>query len=121
MAWNCAGKTPRRMRNGFARDPIRNHPRRVMTAAVLQASLKLLTRKMSIMPLHERETVNEQLADCVFVGRDMTRPVPKYRFPRDETLPREAFQVVSDELILDGNARTWPRSARRGPSRSYLP
>jgi glutamate decarboxylase len=60
---------------------------------------------MSIMPLHERETVNEQLADCVFVGRDMTRPVPKYRFPRNETLPREAFQVVSDELILDGNAR----------------
>ena len=57
------------------------------------------------MPLHERETVNERLADCVFVGRDMTRPVPKYRFPRNETLPREAFQVVSDELMLDGNSR----------------
>ena len=57
------------------------------------------------MPLHARETVQEQLADCVFAGRDMTKPIPKYRFPRTETLPREAFQLVSDELILDGNAR----------------
>ncbi len=57
------------------------------------------------MPLHEREVVGEQLADCVFAGRDITRPVPKYRFPHDESLPREAFQLVSDELILDGNAR----------------
>jgi len=57
------------------------------------------------MPLHARETVQEQLADCVFAGRDMTRPVPKYKFPRDETLARDAFQLVADELILDGNAR----------------
>jgi glutamate decarboxylase len=57
------------------------------------------------MPLHERETVSEQLEDCVFAGRDMARPVPKYRFPRGETLARDAFQLVSDELILDGNAR----------------
>ena len=57
------------------------------------------------MPLHERDTVREQLEDCVFAGHDLTRPVPKYRFPRDETLPRDAFQVVADELMLDGNAR----------------
>ena len=38
------------------------------------------------MPLHERDTVRDQLADCVFVGRDLTRPVPKYTFPRDESL-----------------------------------
>src|ERR1700751_4096898 len=57
------------------------------------------------MPLHARETVQEQLADCVFAGRDITRPVPKYKSPRDETLARDAFQLVADELILDGNAR----------------
>ena len=57
------------------------------------------------MPLHERDTIRDQLADCVFVGRDLTRPVPKYTFPRDESPPAEAFQVVSDELMLDGNAR----------------
>ena len=57
------------------------------------------------MPLHERNTVRQQLEDSVFAGHDMTRRVPKYRFPRDETLSRNAFQVVSDELMLDGNAR----------------
>ena len=75
------------------------------------------------MPLHARETVQEQLADCVFAGRDMTRPVPKYKFPRDETLPRDAFQLVADELILDGNARqnlatfcqTWEEPEVLGP------
>ena len=58
------------------------------------------------MPLHERETIREQMEDCVFAGHDLTRPVPKYRFPREETTAQaEAFQVVSDELMLDGNAR----------------
>lgn len=57
------------------------------------------------MPLHERDTVSEHLTDCVFAGRDMTRPVPKYKFPHGEMLPRDAFQLVSDELMLDGNAR----------------
>jgi glutamate decarboxylase len=60
---------------------------------------------MLIMPLHERDTVREQIEDCVFAERDLTRPVPKYRFPQGETQAREAFQVVADELILDGNAR----------------
>ncbi len=57
------------------------------------------------MALHERDTVRQQLEDSVFAGHDLTRTVPKYRFPRDETQPREAFQVVSDEVMLDGNAR----------------
>src|SRR6201986_4473093 len=57
------------------------------------------------MPLHERETVREQIEDCVFAGHSLTTSVPKYRFPQDETLPKEAFQVVADELMLDGNSR----------------
>jgi glutamate decarboxylase len=57
------------------------------------------------MPLHERDNVRQQLDDCVFVGRDLTSPVPKYRFPRDETPPKQAYQVVADELMLDGNSR----------------
>jgi glutamate decarboxylase len=60
---------------------------------------------MLIMSLHERDTVREQIEDCVFAERDLTKPVPKYRFPQGETQAREAFQVVADELILDGNAR----------------
>ena len=57
------------------------------------------------MPLHERDVVRDQIDDCVFADRDLTRPVAKYRFPQDGTLPRDAFQLVSDELMLDGNAR----------------
>ena len=57
------------------------------------------------MPLHNRDTVRNELEDCVFADRDLTRPVAKYRFPQDGTLARDAFQLVSDELMLDGNAR----------------
>ena len=57
------------------------------------------------MPLHNRDTIRQQLDDCVFADRDLTRPVAKYRFPQQGTLPRDAFQLVSDELMLDGNAR----------------
>ncbi|HYO20700.1 MAG TPA: glutamate decarboxylase, partial [Dermatophilaceae bacterium] len=57
------------------------------------------------MPLHQRDNVRQRLEDSVFAGHSLTTPVPKYRFPSDETLPREAFQLVADELMLDGNAR----------------
>ena len=57
------------------------------------------------MPLHERDTIRDQFDDCVFADRDLTKPVAKYRFPQEGTLPRDAFQLVSDELMLDGNAR----------------
>src|ERR1700749_951555 len=60
---------------------------------------------MLTMPLHARETIRQQFDDCVFADRDLTKPVHKYRFPPEGTLPRDAFQLVSDELMLDGNAR----------------
>jgi glutamate decarboxylase len=55
------------------------------------------------MSLHERDDV--QLDDCVFADRDLNRPIHKFRFPPEGTHPRDAFQLVSDELMLDGNAR----------------
>ena len=57
------------------------------------------------MVLHERDVIRDKMADCVFADRDLTRPVPKYTFPQEGTLPRDAFQLVADELMLDGNAR----------------
>jgi glutamate decarboxylase len=57
------------------------------------------------MALHDRDSIRHQLEDSVFVHRDLTKPVSKYRFPQREILPRSAFQLVSDELMLDGNAR----------------
>src|SRR6201994_294052 len=60
---------------------------------------------MLTMPLHARDTIRDSFDDCGFADRDLTRPVAKYRFPQQGTLPRDAFQLVSDELMLDGNAR----------------
>ena len=56
------------------------------------------------MALHRRATVARSL-DSVYAGSDLSWPLPKYRFPGRERAAGEAFQLVSDELILDGNAR----------------
>jgi glutamate decarboxylase len=45
------------------------------------------------------------LLDSVYARDGLSRPLPKYRFPADQRDAREAFQLVSDELLLDGNAR----------------
>jgi glutamate decarboxylase len=57
------------------------------------------------MVLHHRATVRDDLRDSVFACRDLSVSAPKYRFPPDEMRPDDAFQIVSDELFLDGNAR----------------
>jgi glutamate decarboxylase len=57
------------------------------------------------MTLHHREQVRDELLDSVYAGQDMAKTLPKYRFPPSEMRPEDAYQVVSDELFLDGNAR----------------
>src|SRR5580765_6426951 len=57
------------------------------------------------MPLHERDVVRERIAEPVFARGDIARALPKYRFPPMETDPDAAYQVVADELLLDGNSR----------------
>jgi len=57
------------------------------------------------MPLHSRRTIRGQLSDCIFASIDLAHELPKYRFPTAQTLPDVAYQVVRDELLLDGNAR----------------
>ncbi len=57
------------------------------------------------MTLHLRDDVRESLFDCVYAGQDLSKAMPKYRFPADEVDATAAFQVVSDEISLDGNAR----------------
>ena len=57
------------------------------------------------MTLHARESVRSSLDDSVYSSKDISKAAPKYRFPSDEWRPEDAFAVVSDELMLDGNAR----------------
>ncbi len=57
------------------------------------------------MALHQKKEVADQILDCVFASKDLSVALPKYTFPPLETLPDVAFQVIHDELLLDGNAR----------------
>jgi glutamate decarboxylase len=55
--------------------------------------------------LHHRNSVRGELEDDVFAATDLSVAMPKYRFPDDEQVARHVYQVVHDELMLDGNSR----------------
>jgi glutamate decarboxylase len=55
------------------------------------------------------EAIRPDVADAVLATaygrRDMTRPVPKYRLPQHAMAPDTAYNIIHDELMLDGNSR----------------
>jgi glutamate decarboxylase len=55
--------------------------------------------------LHSRNTVRGQLLDDVYASSDLSVSMPKYKFPEGEQEPRHVYQLVADELMLDGNSR----------------
>ena len=55
--------------------------------------------------LHERSSIRDEMLDEVYACTDLSVTMPKYRMPDQEQEARHAFQVVADELILDGNSR----------------
>jgi len=55
--------------------------------------------------LHAKSSVHADLDDDVFASTDLAVSMPKYRMPALQQDPRHAFQVVADELMLDGNSR----------------
>ncbi|NPC96653.1 glutamate decarboxylase [Nocardioides sp. zg-DK7169] len=55
--------------------------------------------------LHRKDSVRDDLEDDVFASSDLSTPLPKYRVPETEQVARHAYQVVHDELMLDGNSR----------------
>ena len=57
------------------------------------------------MPLHKHQSIREDLLDSVYAGQDLLTTLPANRFPTQEMRPDDAFQAISDELLLDGNAR----------------
>jgi len=50
-------------------------------------------------------SIKENLKDDVYASSDLSVVMPKYKMPEKEHDPRHAYQVVHDELMLDGNAR----------------
>lgn len=57
------------------------------------------------MALYDKESVLEQLEDDVYSAIDTDVKIPKYKFPPSEQNPRNAYSIVHDELMLDGNSR----------------
>ncbi len=57
------------------------------------------------MPLHSKNSIREMIDDEVYASSDVSVALPKYKFPPSEQDPRHAYQVVHDELMLDGNSR----------------
>lgn len=57
------------------------------------------------MPLHSKKTIESHLNDEIFGSRGASRPLAKYRFPAEESNAGEIYQLIHDELLLDGNAR----------------
>ena len=57
------------------------------------------------MALHEKKKIKDNLLDDVYASSDLSVVMPKYKMPEKEHSPRHAYQVVHDELMMDGNAR----------------
>ena len=57
------------------------------------------------MSLRPRKAIESHINDSIFGVPALAHPLPKYRFPTHENRASDIFQVVSDELLLDGNAR----------------
>ncbi len=58
--------------------------------------------------LHKRthqEIIAEKEDDPVYGGRGLANHAPKFNMPNEEMKPRDAYQLVHDELMLDGNSR----------------
>src|SRR5271156_982980 len=57
------------------------------------------------MPLHHHMQLRDELLESTFSGDSCRTPLPASRFPQAEMRADETFQAISDELLLDGNAR----------------
>ena len=57
------------------------------------------------MALHEKNKIRENILDDVYSSADLSIKVPKYKFPNEEREARNIYQIVHDELMLDGNSR----------------
>jgi glutamate decarboxylase len=57
------------------------------------------------MPLHAKSSLTGDLNDQIFAAPDAATVLPKFKFPDEERAAQEIYQLVHDELMLDGNAR----------------
>jgi glutamate decarboxylase len=54
---------------------------------------------------HRGDQASDEICINPIFARRSERSIPRWRIPDDEMLPETAYQVIHDELFLDGNAR----------------
>jgi len=59
----------------------------------------------SLMSDHGKSAPSEHLSVNPMFARKGEQRVPRWRIPDDEMQPETAYQVIHDEIFLDGNAR----------------
>ncbi|WMB71242.1 glutamate decarboxylase [Shewanella oncorhynchi] len=57
------------------------------------------------MPLHKKNHLRQQFLDDTYASDDLSLVLPKYKIPTEEQSSKHAYNVVRDELMLDGNSR----------------
>ena len=57
------------------------------------------------MALYAKDDVRARLLDDVFASSDLSVRAPKYRMAEHGHDPRHTYQMIHDELMLDGNSR----------------
>jgi glutamate decarboxylase len=55
--------------------------------------------------LHEKDNVRDKIGDTIYGSWDLSNVMPKYKIPPRQHEARHAYQVIADELMLDGNSR----------------
>src|SRR5580658_913792 len=63
------------------------------------------SRRGGTKGIHSKEEILPNLDDQIFGTSFLPHPLPKYKFTDQETSPSAAYQLVHDELLLDGNSR----------------
>lgn len=57
------------------------------------------------MPTKKIKDTRGELVDDVYASSDLSLVMPKYKMPEREHVARHAYQVLHDELMMDGNSR----------------
>eukprot|EP01132_Coremiostelium_polycephalum_P022966 gene22966-27292_t len=57
------------------------------------------------MALHRTVETQDQAIEDVYSSGSAQHKLPKYRLPDHSTTPSAAYNLVRDELLLDGNSR----------------
>jgi glutamate decarboxylase len=57
------------------------------------------------MAIHSKNKIRANLFDDIYASSTLPGSIPKYRMPDTENDPQQIYQIIHDELLLDGNSR----------------